>query len=418
MTHSFRMALPSEVGFVLDRLESAGYSAYCVGGCVRDALMGKTPSDYDVTTSAKPDEMLRVFSDCRVVETGLKHGTLTVVLGSENIEITTYRIDGEYGDCRHPADVTFTDRLSDDLCRRDFTVNAMAYSPSRGLVDLYGGQADLCAGIIRCVGRAEDRFSEDGLRILRALRFSSVLDFTPDKECADAVRKLTPLLEKISRERIYTELTKLLGGKNCAKILALFPETIAFSLGVPAENVSRAAKKIANDTAQADPPMYGQFMYEQLMYEQLMRYAVICDGLAPKNAVRVIDSLKPSREEKRTILNYLEYRDTAVKCKYDVLRLISERGDAFPAALARYRRLLGLSDCEEESSVIRLTEQIIKNNECRSLSALQVNGDDLAALGLSGRSIGVTLNALLDSVMRGDAENEKNALLSLAKTLM
>ncbi len=411
MTDSFEMDIPQTVGFVLDRLESAGYSAYCVGGCVRDALMGKTPSDYDVTTSAKPEEMLRVFSDCRVVETGLKHGTLTVVLDGENIEITTYRIDGEYGDCRHPADVTFTDRLSDDLCRRDFTVNAMAYSPSRGLVDLYGGQADLRAGIIRCVGRAEDRFSEDGLRILRALRFSSVLGFTPDGECANAVLKLTPLLEKISRERIYTEITKLLGGKNCAKILALFPETIGFSLGVPAADISRAAKLIENDTAQADPPMYGQS-------DPLMRYAVICDRLAPKDAERVIDSLKPSREDKRTILNYLAYREVAVRCKYDVLKLISERGDAFPAALVRYRRLLGLSDREEEYSVIRLTEQIIKDNECRSLSTLAVSGDDLAALGLSGRSIGVTLSALLDAVMRGDAANEKAALLSLAKTLL
>lgn len=416
MTDSFEMALPAEVGFVLDRLESFGYSAYCVGGCVRDALMGKTPSDYDVTTSAMPEEMLRVFSDCRVVETGLKHGTITVVLDGENIEITTYRIDGEYGDCRHPADVTFTDRLSDDLCRRDFTVNAMAYSPSRGLVDLYGGQADLRAGIIRCVGRAEDRFSEDGLRILRALRFSSVLGFTPDDCCADAVRKLTPLLGKISRERIYTELTKLLGGKNCAKILALFPETIGFSLGVPAADVSRAAELIANDTAQADPPMYGQPMYGQS--GSLMRYAVICDRLAPKDAERVIDSLKPSREDKRTILNYLAYREVAVRCKYDVLKLISERGDTFPAALARFRRLLGLSDFEEEYNVIRMTEQIIKDNECRSLSGLAVSGDDLAALGLSGRSIGVTLSALLDAVMRGNAENEKNALLSIAKALL
>ena len=170
MTDTIQIPLPGPVLFVTERLEAAGFHAYAVGGCVRDALMGRVPGDYDVTTDAKPAEMQAVFADCRVVETGLKHGTLTVVKDGMNVETTTYRIDGTYGDGRHPDGVTFTDRLADDLGRRDFTVNAMAYAPGVGIVDLFGGREDLARRSIRCVGRAADRFGEDGLRILRALR--------------------------------------------------------------------------------------------------------------------------------------------------------------------------------------------------------------------------------------------------------
>ena len=208
MNDNINFSVPSPALFVLNRLHEAGYPAYLVGGCVRDALMGRTPGDYDVTTAARPDDMLRVFSDCRVVGTGLKHGTLTVVRERMNIEVTTYRVDGVYSDGRRPDSVSFADRLSDDLSRRDFTVNAMAWAPGSpeaggGLTDLFGGRADLENRIIRCVGRAGERFSEDGLRILRALRFASVLRFSCDPECAAAVRSMAPMLDKISRERIY-----------------------------------------------------------------------------------------------------------------------------------------------------------------------------------------------------------------------
>ena len=397
---NFSMPIPAPAAFVLDRLNGAGYTAYCVGGCVRDSLMGKIPADYDVTTSAKPEEMQSVFSDCRVVETGLKHGTLTVVRDGMNIEITTYRIDGAYGDCRHPEAVTFTDRLSDDLCRRDFTVNAMAYSPRDSLVDLYGGQEDLDRGIIRCVGRAEERFSEDGLRILRALRFSSVLGFTPDEECAAAVVSLTHLLGKISRERIYAEMTKLLGGKNCALILRSFPETVGFALGIPAALVTKAADAIAKDDGEPD---------------RQMRYAIMLAPLDEKDAAAVFDSLKPSREERRAVLTYIKYLGVSAVTEYDVLSLISRTDDTFPARLARMRRLLGLSSAEEAAQTAALAETAVRENRCRSIGTLTVNGTDLGALGLRGREIGDTLAALLDSVMRGEVENERTTLLETAK---
>ena len=401
--NSFTMPIPPPVSFVLERLCGAGYTAYCVGGCVRDCLMGKTPSDYDVTTSAKPDEMQVVFSDCRVVETGLKHGTLTVVTGGMNIEITTYRIDGAYGDCRHPENVTFTDRLSDDLCRRDFTVNAMAYSPCDGLIDLYGGQDDLGCHVIRCVGRARERFTEDGLRMLRALRFSSTLGFTPDRECADAIHELTPLLGKISRERIYSEMTKLLTGKNSAEILYGFPDTVGFSLGVTAEEIVRAADMIEKDSAEPDA---------------LMRYALLLSGLETKKAEEVFDSLKPSRDEKKTVLVYLRYRGYDVNTRYDALRLMHETYDGFPIKLARFRSLLGISSDENERErVASFVREIIGDNLCRSFEDLRVNGNDLSEIGMTGKEIGSTLRYLLDRVMRGSLPNEHEPLLEEAEKL-
>jgi len=396
----FTMTLPSPVSFVLDRLKNAGYSAYCVGGCVRDSLMGKLPSDFDVTTSAKPHEMQAVFEDCRVVETGLKHGTLTVVLDGMNIEITTYRIDGAYDDCRHPDGVTFTDRLSDDLCRRDFTVNAMAYSPADGLVDLYDGQGDLCRGVIRCVGRANERFSEDGLRILRALRFSSVLGFTPDDECASAVALLTPLLGKISRERIYTEITKLLGGKNCAAILSRFPSTVAFALGIGEEDVLRAARAFEGDKIPSDP---------------LIRYAVLLDSLSDADAERVFGNLKPSREEKRTVFAYRKHRDSAMETDYDIKKLMSEEGTCFPPRLAEYRALVSCGNADDVLRVRATAERILSSGDCVSLSSLAVSGNDLLSLGFRGRAVGDCLARLFDGVLRGETENRRDVLMNLAE---
>ena len=398
----FEMSVPDAVAFVLDRLTESGYTAYCVGGCVRDSLMGKTPSDYDVTTSATPEKMLEVFDDQRVVETGLKHGTLTVVRDGMNIKVTTYRIDGAYGDCRHPENVTFTDRLSDDLCRRDFTVNAMAYSTRDGLVDLYGGQDDLSAGVIRCVGRAQERFSEDGLRILRALRFSSVLGFTPDGECAAAVHELKHLLEKISRERIYSEMTKLICGKNAVPIMRFFSDVVAFALGVNEDSVTHAAEFYGRDTLAPDA---------------MMRHALILSDSDEKSAAAVMDSLKPSREEKRTVMQYLTFRDTPATTDYDVRRLISRTGDSFPAKLARFRLLSGRADEKEYEKTVAVADDVIKNDKCRSLGGLMINGNDLSSLGITGRATGETLSSLLDSVMRGEIPNEREKLTEYAEKM-
>ncbi len=218
--------IPPHAERILTLLNQAGYKAYVVGGCVRDALLSKTPKDWDICTSALPDEMERVFQGFRVVETGLKHGTLTVVLDGIPYEITTFRVDGAYTDHRHPDGVTFVTDVREDLARRDFTVNAMAYHPAEGLIDAFGGQEDLRRGVIRCVGQPEERFREDALRILRALRFASVYGFTIDEETAKAAHELKETLSLVAAERIRAELGKLLCGQGCGNILRAYRDIL------------------------------------------------------------------------------------------------------------------------------------------------------------------------------------------------
>ena len=216
------MDMPKNVDTAINLLQSAGFEAYAVGGCVRDSLLGKTPNDWDITTSAKPEDMKSVFADFHCIDTGIKHGTVTVVIDGEPLEITTFRLDGEYEDNRHPKSVTFTSNLGADLGRRDFTVNAMAYSKMTGTVDLFDGQNDLKNKIIRCVGDPDRRFNEDALRILRALRFASALDFEIEEKTAQSLLKNRALLGNISEERIAKELLKLVCGKGAKRILTDF----------------------------------------------------------------------------------------------------------------------------------------------------------------------------------------------------
>ncbi len=378
--------LPEPVMFVIDRLVSAGFEAYAVGGAVRDHVMGKTPGDYDVTTSATPAEMLKVFEGERVVETGLKHGTVTVVKHGMNIETTTYRIDGSYADGRHPDSVEFTDSLAEDLRRRDFTVNAMAYSPSGELVDLFGGKADIERGIIRCVGCAADRFNEDGLRILRALRFSSVLGFTPERECAEAIFALTPLLEKISRERIYAELTKLLCGQSVAAVLSDFAEVIAYALPpLTAEAVRTAAQGISR-LSHSDGAA--------------VRYALLFDSLTEVEAGAAMLSLKPSTDERRAVLSLVKSRGTAVRSEYDVLCLMRDFGDAFPARYSALEHAAGRLSRKDADSIAQVAERAVREDKVRHISQLSVSGEDLIALGYKGAEIGARLRELLDEEMR------------------
>ena len=400
MQKKFNMPIPAPVQFVIDRLELAGFHAYCVGGCVRDSIMGILPKDYDVTTSAKPREMQVVFSDCRVVETGLKHGTLTVVLEGMNIEVTTYRIDGTYDDGRHPDSVTFTDKLSDDLCRRDFTINAMAYSPERGLVDIYGGCDDINRQTIRCVGRATERFSEDGLRILRALRFASVLDFDLDEECSDAVRSMKNLLDKISRERIYVELTKLILGKGAARIMGGYPEVIAYALGISENCVTRGAEIVSADDGSA-----GTTIPE-------MRYAGIFESLTEAEGKQVFASLKPSREEARAVERFLKYRgENCPRDEYSLVKLMGKTADSFPEELIRFELVSGRITEAESDEFVGICRRIISENRPRRVADLAVNGGDLLKIGLAGRAIGETLDGLLDAVIRGEVDNEKEKLI-------
>lgn len=404
-----KMTIPAPVIYVMDKLERAGYTAYAVGGCVRDHLMGRIPGDYDVTTSAKPEEMQKVFASDRVVETGLKHGTLTIVKDGMNVETTTYRIDGTYDDGRHPDSVTFTDRLDDDLCRRDFTINAMAYNPVRGIVDLWEGREDLGNRTIRCVGCAKERFSEDGLRILRALRFASVLDFSLDEECAAGVRDLKHLLDRISRERIYAELTKLLGGAGASRILAEYPEVIAHVLPhLEKDGVLRTAEFIGADEV---------LVKNGYPKNPALRYALLFSSLDGKQTADAMNSLKPSRDEKNAVLAFAKYRDQGISADpYTVRCRMRDVSDEFPEELARYLSVTGEISRDMLCAVRKIAHEIIEKDECRRVSGLAVNGQDMMSLGLKGKVIGDTLSRLLDAVMQGTLENTRAALMNAAET--
>ena len=414
--------LPSPVEFVIDRLERAGYSAYAVGGCVRDHLMGRVPGDYDVTTSARPDEMLSVFSDCRVVETGLKHGTITVVREGMNIEITAYRVDGKYTDGRHPESVEFTDSILEDISRRDFTVNAMAYSPMYGILDAKGGRRDLKKKNIRCVGRAVSRFREDGLRILRALRFSSTLDFSPDNSCDRAIRKNPELLDPISRERIYAELTKLLCGPGAARIMFAYPDIISHVLPeLSPADVRMAAWAIERESA----------IREKLALngkpDPALRYALLFSWIGFEAAQRAIASLKPSREEARRIKEYLRRKDDKPECslplfgvtknEYYVKRLSSGSDDDFSEKFPIFMYAIRRVNEDGARTLLDIARKLKETNAAVTISSLAIDGRDAALAGFFGAEIGRALDSLLDGVMRGEIKNEREELLSALKNM-
>ncbi len=398
--------LPRGVAFVLERLNGRGYEAYVVGGCVRDHLMGRVPSDYDVTTNARPHEMMEVFSDCRVIETGLKHGTLTVLAEGMSIEVTTYRVDGAYDDGRHPNEVTFTASLEEDLCRRDFTVNAIAYSPRDGFVDPFGGREDIGRERITCVGEAEKRFSEDALRILRAIRFSSALGFRVEKETADAVMEMHGTLAKISRERICQEMTKLLLGQSAEGVLKAFAPVVAFALDetgtlITAEDISRGASRVS-----------AAIRHVEMRYAALF-YGDGSDGI--DSAKKLYSALKPSKKSLLDMLAFLENRFADTGEKYTLKRLMGRYGEVFPCELIQFREAMGQIDAAESASQLLSYSKLVEENPCVTVGQLAVNGKDAAAAGLRGEAIGKGLGKLLDAVMREEIPNNREVLLDLLR---
>lgn len=390
-----KLVLPKSVELILDRFNDAGYSAYVVGGPVRDMLRGVTPSDYDITTSARPAEIKALFSDIRTVDTGIKHGTVTLVIDGEPYEVTTYRIDGEYLDARHPSGVEFTDDLSLDLARRDFTVNAIAYNPRVGLVDTSGGVADIEKKIIRCVGDARVRFSEDALRILRAVRFSATLGFKIDDDTREAIFALKDTTLLVSRERIFSELKKLLSGKFAGDVLSEYMPL--FTLFIPEWENIRDLSRL------------------NLAHTDFAIRLISLFALAEASADAFADRMRELRADGATI-----------KAGYAVLTALYEhaldtRGGLISLALsigAEYSRLalrvavsIGLTGAQMLSEL----EKIIDETPI-TLKDLKISGEDLTALGYRGGEIGAMLKSLLSDVALGRVENEKVALLAVAKS--
>ncbi len=431
--------LPSQVVNILELLQSAGYQAFCVGGAVRDSLMGTEPGDWDITTSATPQQIAHIFADYKTIETGIKHGTLTVIMDSKPYEITTYRIDGEYGDNRHPESVTFTANLKDDLARRDFTVNAIAYNPCSGIVDYYGGQEHIYNSIIKTVGNPDKRFSEDGLRIIRALRFASTLGFEIEEETALAIHRNKDLLRNISAERINIELSKLLCGKNVFNILMEYSDVLSVFIPeiAPAVDFAQYGKKHAYNvwehichTVDTIPP------------DRILRLTMLLHdlGKVPTHALNekgdstfknhaaiggemARDILTRLKFDKKTInrVSFLvgnhdfEPPESKKALKYhlksktpeDIKTLLIIKKSDRGALSESYRDI-----SEETRQALIWLEEVENNNECCTLSQLAVNGKDLSAKGLKGEQIGAALNTLLDAVIEEKVPNEKSLLLT------
>ena len=439
------MELPRTVENLIARLEQAGYSAYAVGGCVRDSLLSLQPHDWDLCTSALPEQMLEVFRGEHVAETGLKHGTLTVIVGHVPYEITTFRTDGNYTDHRHPDSVSFVKDVAGDLSRRDFTVNAMAYSARTGLVDLFGGQEDLARRVIRCVGVPRERFREDALRIPRALRFASVFDFSLDPETEDALRTLAPTLENLAAERIREELLKLLCGPGAGRILRAFPDVLSviipdlrpmigydqrnhhhhFDLwehtvqtveNVPAEPDLRLAM-LLHDTGKPDVRVLDDKGEAHYRGHQ---------AVSAEIADRVTEALRCDRETRDRVI--LLVRNHGIRMRTEsgavnldrsfLLRRLNRFGEKDLRALIRIHRAdriaTGYSSREREDR--RMAERmdaldaLLAEHPCFTLRDLAVNGRDMQALGLRGPDVGSALQQLLEAVMDGKVSNEKDAL--------
>lgn len=434
---------PAPVQTALNMLCGAGYEAFIVGGCVRDALRGAEPHDWDCTTNAKPDEICACFRDFHVIETGLQHGTVTVVIEHFPIEITTYRIDGVYADHRRPDSVTFTDSLTDDLARRDFTVNAMAYHPERGLIDPYGGADDLQAKIIRCVGSPHDRFDEDGLRILRAMRFASVLDFTIEKDTADAVHTQKTLLHHISAERIDTELTKLLCGIGAERVLTDFADVLFTVLpelepmhGFDQQNPHHDYDVYAHTLkAVAACPPEPILRWAALLHDSGKPHTFTKDergghfyghaAVSKEIARRALNAMKCDRKRHDRVILLVEKHDMVMNGTAKQLkRIVRQIGDEAAEQLLLLHKadVTAQAAChraeriEESDRLLQMLAELRAENACMSLKQLAVTGGDLLAAGIpQGKTIGETLNRLLESVIDGDLPNEHDALLAAAK---
>ena len=388
------LKIPNYVSVVIDRLEANGEEAYIVGGSLRDALLGLTPHDYDVATSALPEKTAALFPDMHVIETGLKHGTLTIVSDSNPIEVTTFRIDGSYTDSRHPESVFFTDKISEDLSRRDFTVNAMAYSQSRGLVDVFGGRADLDARMIRAVRDPHERFTEDALRILRAFRFSSQLGFEIESETLAACGNCKSGIAFLSAERVCSELVRLVSSDSPSKPLRQMKE-----LGI--------LPYIFGDYTPSDKLID---LLPQMQKEGAARLGFLLSEAEESVAKEILDRLKCSNKQKTAALATRRGSSFAVTTPKDAGRLAALSGIYSPFAL-RASVLLGLSDAEAE---IWLSE----SKAPTAISDLAVSGRDMMALGARGAEIGKTLSALLEAAIDSPELNEREALLSLAEKII
>ena len=447
----FRIKIPDNANTIINTLQNNGHSAYVVGGCVRDSLMGRIPHDWDICTSATPDQMLEIFKDFRVIETGLKHGTVTIVIDGEQYECTTYRIDGKYSDNRRPDNVTFTNDLVEDLKRRDFTINAMAYNDIEGLIDPFGGTEDINENTIQCVGSAKDRFEEDALRILRAIRFASQLDFTIEPNTDWQIHQQYRRLENISVERINSEFCKIVVSDNFCVELLLYKDV--FALFIP-------ELKDMFDFPQKNPhhdyDVFGHTVHavENCNSDDLtVRLAVFFHDFGKPHSYQdgedgirhfkghgrvsadmtdvIMKRLKFDNETRNNVTQLVYYHDATFEVgKKYVKRWLNKLGEK------QFRRLLDVrradikgqkvvcstdkkDKIEKLDAIEKLIDEVMQENQCFTLKDLAVNGNDLIQIGYNpDKQLGETLNMMLNGVINDEFENKKDSLLNIAKEML
>lgn len=443
MVIDMHIQLPDKVHKIIGVLETAGYEAYAVGGCVRDSILGRKPNDWDITTSAKPEEIKNLFP--RTIDTGIKHGTVTVMLDREGFEVTTYRIDGVYEDKRHPKEVTFTANLEEDLKRRDFTVNAMAYSERAGLVDIFGGLQDIERGIIRCVGNAQERFTEDALRILRAVRFSAQLGYRIEEKTGQAIHRLASDLKAISAERIQAELVKL--------VISPHPDYLrtAYETGITKQILPEF--DLCMETPQNNPHhcySVGEHILHAMQEtppDKILRLSMLFHDIGKPQTLTVDDEgithnkghAELGEEMTRQILRRLKFDNDTISKVSKLVRYHDQEVGLTPSGVRKALNRMGedifvmlfavqeadiraQSDYRREEKLQKLTykkeiyDGICQRKECLNLKDLAVTGSDLIALGIpAGRQIGVILNDLLDIVLEEPERNTREELLRICK---
>ena len=435
----YRIDVPEKVEHIIDTLTVAGHEAYAVGGCVRDALLGREPADWDITTSASPYQVKALFA--RTIDTGIQHGTVTVMLGKEGFEVTTYRVDGEYEDCRHPKEVQFTKSLLEDLKRRDFTINAMAYNPAEGLIDEFDGAGDLKRGIIRCVGDAEARFGEDALRMMRAVRFDAQLGFELEEQTREAVKKLCENLRKVSAERIQTELVKLLVSPHPDYL------RVAYETGITREFLPEF--DACMETEQNTPHhcyTVGEHILHSLLLvrpDKVLRLTMLLHDIAKpvmrktdengrdhfkmhapegeKMAKSILRRLKFDNDTISKVSRLIKYHDDRPMPEMrSVRRAVNRIGeDLFPMYLeVQEADMLAQSEYRREEKSARLKgvaecyHKVVEEKQCVSLKTLAVTGRDLIQAGYKpGPELGEVLKEMLEHVLEEPSDNTKEKLM-------
>ena len=432
-----QMLLPNEIDLCLSLLNQNGYSAYVVGGAVRDHLVGRQINDYDVCTDALPNEVEGVFHDYRVIETGIKHGTVTVLVGPSSVEITTFRTDGSYSDGRHPDSVDFTRDIVKDLSRRDFTVNAIAYSPIEGYIDPFCGIGDISSKVIRCVGDPTRRFSEDALRILRALRFSATLGFTINNETSNAILTLKNNLSLVSKERVRDEIKKLICGKDMFRVMNDYRDIMA--LIIP--DIS-ATFDYNQNNPHHDFDLYTHIVktVSNLPCDPTLRFSGLLHDIAKpiteskdnngishfyahahhsaEMAEKILRDLRFSNVEIKRIVTLIRHHDGVIEeTESAVSRKLSKIGKDLYFDLLDLQRADNASQklntslrTEHNESLRKIANDILSKEPCLSLSDLALNGNDMIDMGYKGKEIGKALTLLFNAVLNGEVKNTKKDL--------